>query len=258
MEDFIWIVLDLLMILIIVLFGISGKQKGFAATVISFIGVFASAVIAFILSSIIGEFVFNTFIANNLSEHLYTTIESTPLAQGIITTDGVASSIPMLVNSITAIVDSITEGLPSFLGDIVDSHISDSGIENIVPSVVTSIDDIVNFIVLDIVKPVVMPLINGIILIILFVILLVLFAFMAKSAELIKYIPFIGGVNALLGGIIGVISGLVVVFILANLISVVAMLSGGSISFLTPQIIRDTFIVDFMTNLWQNYRVSIN
>lgn len=187
---------DIIIASVILLFTFIGIKRGIAVTVFNILGIIVSAVATYYLSGMISDFIYDTFIQESVTENL----------QQIISLNGEKYA---TVNCLESLPDWI-KGFVSGIYDMFDVQVYSAGsaavtngvnfIEGIVKKAVTDVFDIIAFFILGI---------------IIFLIIKIAIRYLLKLFKL----PLINDLNKFLGGILGVLEGIVLMFIVVNIFS---------------------------------------
>ncbi len=218
------ILLDVFLVAVVLIFTLVGKHRGFAHTLISFAGFIISILAAVFLSRIISDFVFDSMVRDMVLSQVEEALSGVP-------EQGMAMAVNEALNS-----------LPNFLSDIIRTQIGDVG--SILPNdIISSAQSVAVYLTDNILRPIVVNIMSTALMIIIFILGIIIFGIIANASKLIKFVPIVGSLNAFLGGIVGFAGGVIVIFVLANIMSVIAVVSGGSISFLTPYTVEGTYLL---------------
>lgn len=136
------------------------------------------------------------------------------------------------------VVKNVSEVLP-FLG--LNENIDNSLLSDLVVSVIESGGNPGQSVLDNIVKPIVVIPMRTIIFLILFILISVLLSFIIKSTSLINKIPIIGTLNELLGGVMGLVQGVVIVFVVVIILNSIITLTENSLIFLNEATIDKSF-----------------
>lgn len=225
MEMYLGILIDILLCLCIVLIIIRTAKKGFALSLFNIIAFFG----AFILSAII---------AKNLSGYIYTAF----FEQSVIDKIG-ASSISLFNNSTAEEISNfVSTEFPTLFNF---SAISGIGIDT---SIVGAISTTPEFISKVIIEPIFVSLISLFVYIIALVICMPTLRFLAKKLSKVFTVSLVGKINSVLGGFLGVVKGIAIVFSVCAAVVVVMGL------FLNPESqlsygIQNSFVISFVSSM---------
>lgn len=186
-------------------------KRGFVSTVISLIGLLLALVLA-------------SYFGLAAADYIYDDVVGDKIAQNIIDDFKLDNS------------RDINDILPKY----VSNYFKNSG---------EKADDVLsgNFGLSTIKKAIKTPvtaLITVVIFLILFIVFLLLFRWIAKLAGLINKIPVIGKLNSLLGGMLGIVKALLIVYLLCFILSKSIMLTQNGI--ITADDLKSSYIFEFI------------
>lgn len=185
---------DIIAVVIIIYMISRGAKRGFAGTLVSFLGYFLSFSLSMFIASTLSQFIFQQF-----------------LRKGMI--DTLASQLNL--SDLTASLQSFLETLPGFISNAISTQgISADSFSGSVQNVAVSFVDTA-------VAPVVSGLIRSVLFFILFAICLFLVRRLRRSMRVLNRIPLVGPLNYFLGGILGFIQGIIVLIVIALLATVI-------------------------------------
>lgn len=154
-----------------------------------------------------------------------------------------------LGNALKNIVKSIDEALP-FIG--LDENMLSQGdntlLSDLVISLLKSGGNPGQSVLDNIVKPVVLIPMRTIIFIVLFVVISILLSFVIKATSLINKIPLIGTLNEFLGAVMGLVHGVVVIFVIVIILNMIIALTENTLIFLNESTIDKSFIFSWIYN----------
>lgn len=152
-------------------------------------------------------------------------------------------------NEVKKIADKINEALPD-LGISSDllANIDTGFLNDVILSVLESGGNPGKAILDNVIKPIVIIPIQTLIFILLFVIILVVLSIIIAATAVVNKIPLIGGLNKFLGGVLGIIHGLIVVFIVVILLHLAVTLTGNSLIFLNEMTIEKSYLFSYVYN----------
>ncbi|MBQ5320882.1 MAG: CvpA family protein [Oscillospiraceae bacterium] len=198
-------ILDAAVIAIIIFFTWRAAKKGFVKTVVLFLGFLIAAFLARMVSVPLSENVYNSFVSEKVSAFLE---EQTAEITG----------------SVVEQTEKLTSSLPSIVKNAVDVFGGNNGtVENTVNSTGSSIAAAVET---QIVAPALTLLIQTILFLVLFAVFLFVIKRVAKMMGFINKIPLVGKVNVFLGGILGTLEGVIIVFVAATVLYFIMLLAG--------------------------------
>jgi len=88
----------------------------------------------------------------------------------------------------------------------------------------------------------VLALLRGISFFIIFSLTVFLVRYLSRVLNIVNDIPVVGRFNTLLGGVVGLLQGLVALYLLAILLQMVIQLTGNELAWLNRQVIDSTFV----------------
>lgn len=221
------IVLDLVVLLLLVIFVFRGRKRGFIATFVSFIGALIATLFSAFLSSKIAPLIFEKFMRKSLIDSLVNTFTN---GGGLNFSEGYTDAFAGLPDFIHSMVD---DNITTFLDDM------ESGItESVISGATTFVDTTLE------------PMIVGILFMLVFLILAMIFSmflkFFVKRLHAVNDIPIVGGVNSLLGGGVGFLQGLLVIFLLLTLVSLFVGLTSDQNEYINTKIIEQSFLTEYL------------
>lgn len=224
MEKFMPLILDVLVIFLLCYCTYRGYRSGFLKTVVNFLGYIISLAVAFAGSRILSEWI----TAGSRGYFLNFVTERMDFSAG-------ADSIAEQWNQ--AMPASLIKAA-EFLGIHVDKINPDAAVSEIAGNVTDHV-----------VMPIVGWLVQGILFLLLFGICCFLVRKLASALGVVRRVPLIGSVNALLGGIIGCLQCFVFLMIITSAISLIFGLTGGFEPYLTPNTVAESRLLHLIYTL---------
>lgn len=206
--------LDFGVIIIVIITVIVCFKRGFAKTVLGFLSNIISVVGAFVLGTSLSDLIYSGLIRDNII-------------------DSLSSSINSNLSASTSTAGEQTNGLPDYVSAILNlfGYSTDTVNKNIDTMIETQSNNIAT-VVESAIGPVITAIISFFLVIILFVILRFITAKISKLIAGVMEIPVLHTVNRLLGGLVGILDGLVIVYFLtAMVIIIVPIVTGGAITY---------------------------
>ena len=154
-----------------------------------------------------------------------------------------------LGNAFKEIVKTIDETVP-FLGldEKMLSQVDNTLLSELIVSILKSGGNPGQSVLDNIVKPVVLIPLRTIIFIILFIIISVLLSLIIKATSIINKIPLIGTLNEFLGAIMGLVHGVIVIFVIVIILNMIVALTENSLIFLNESTIDKSFVFSWIYN----------
>jgi uncharacterized membrane protein required for colicin V production len=197
-------VLDAAVILIILIFTWRAAKKGFVKTVVLFLGFLIAAFLAKTISVPLSENIYDSFAKEKISVFLE---EKTAEVSG----------------SVLEQTEKLTDSLPSIVKNAVDVFGSSDAVEE---TIVESGQSIAAAVETQVVAPAVVLLIQTVLFLVLFSVFLFVIKRVGKMMGFVNKIPLVGKVNVFLGGILGTLEGVIIVFLLVSILYFVMLIAG--------------------------------
>lgn len=205
---------DLILLAILLLVALRYAGKGFAAALVQFAGNLASLLGASIFSQNIAPVLFTQFFENNFT----TSIEKT-LADG-----GQVQ------------LDQLVEKYAGFLPDEIQAGIIQSA-----GGVLTgSAPELADQVVRQVIAPLLTPIIAIVVFFVAFALCKVIVGFVVAVLTNFNRIPILGGVNKLLGFAMGLLAGVVDLYLILCAVWAIIVVTGGSIPWLNQQVLGES------------------
>ncbi len=236
------ILLDLVLLAIVLLFFRRGKKDGFAKTVVSFFGFLIALVIAYSLCAPVTNRVYESFVRQPAQQAVETAIrnrvgqtqsETAPDSNKLY--DALEESVghlPGFVQKKLAVSEKRT-ALTAQLGGMTNLDIKTASVK----------------ITETIIRPAAVAVLRVVVFFLLFIVMLLLCALLAKLLKFVNKIPLLGGVNAVLGGLIGVVKGLILVLIISWGVSLLCSDGGRIFGVITEETVNSSLILKFLASL---------
>lgn len=215
-----WLLIDAIVVAILAFFVVTSARKGFVKAVLDLAAFIAAFFLASTLSGIFAGWAYDSFAGDRLTATIETELNNA-----------------VDVALVEALPDYIVSGAQAF------------GIyDDILLSQRDTVSETAVMIVENVAKPVITGLVRMISSVIIFMILMFIFRIIIRAVNKLFKLPVIKGVNMFLGGILGGCKGSIAVLLLCLIISVVAVLSGGSFWIFTPENIEKTILFKLIYN----------
>ncbi|MDD2955874.1 MAG: CvpA family protein [Oscillospiraceae bacterium] len=226
MDAYLPILYDLLALLVLILMIRQGARRGFARTVVSFLGFFIAAALAGAFAQAAAPALFERFIRPGLVERAAACAQEfwqggqwRELAEGFL-----KELAPAVTNALSfgGLDLSVVEGLAAETGAQAARELVDQVFA----------------------KPCVM-LISSILFLLAFGELLFVVRQLAKALKEVNRIPLIGPVNALLGGVVGALEGALTVYLAVLALSLLMALTGDALPFISRKTVEGTWLLRY-------------
>lgn len=213
------IVLDIITVAVFILTVFFAYKRGFISAIIHFIGFFIAYLLAFVVSNPVGQALDSSFMNNIVSG----------VVSGSVKSGG------------SDFFTKILDGIPSTVGDSL-SGISDT--------LGTESEKALSGVVSAISAPVSSMMSRCIAFIVVFIIALVAIKIIEHFSRLLKHVPVIGTLNALLGAIVGVFEAVLIMFLISTLVSIsVSFASFDKKPWVTNENIQSTLVYKYIDNI---------
>lgn len=205
---------DLILLAILLLVAMRYAGKGFAAALVQFAGNLASLLGASIFSQNIAPVLFTNFFENNFT----TSIEKT-LADG-----GQLQ------------LDQLVEKYAGFLPEELQRSITQSAGGVLTGNAPELAEQVVN----QVIAPLLTPIIAIVVFFVAFALCKVIVGFVVAVLTNFNRIPILGGVNKLLGFAMGLLAGVVDLYLILCAVWAIIVVTGGSIPWLNQQVLGES------------------
>ncbi len=229
------ILLDVILVAAVIICVAKGKKDGFAKTLVSFLSFFIALVLAGMLSAPLAEGAYTAVIEKGVTAAVTETVEGVMQNE-----DGDTLNIQSLIEAGEAAIDK----LPAFVKNTINSEDIKAQIEDKSQSLINvpSAESIAKEIVDNIFKPAILSVLTALLFVIIFILALIICTILAKSLKLVNKIPLLGKVNEFLGGVIGLLKGVVIVFILNWALLMLVTKNGALFSVITAETLNSSLI----------------
>lgn len=201
------ILIDVVLLLIVFLCYKKGAKDGFAKTLVSLLGFAIAIVLAGSLCAPVSEFVYEKAIQPSVETAVSDVVNANLNNE---------SSIIPTKQQISDTIDKTIDGLPAFIKDITGiEEKKDEIIKTVDKHLSSNVDEITQEICTVYIQPLVLKILSVIVFLLLFILIWLACKIIANALKIINKLPLLGKVNALLGGLIGVLRGVIFVLIVS-------------------------------------------
>ena len=193
------IVLDVLVVAVVVLFALLGLRKGFLKSLAGLVGAIAALVVALTVSRFLAQWIFDAFLQQPLTQAIADAITES----GATTAEGIQNALPGYLQSLLGWTGSGAQALSGMIASSADT---------VAKAVMT------------VVSPAVINLLMVVLTIVLFFVFLLLIRLALRLLDKVAKAPVLRQVNGLLGVLFGMGKGLLIVWLLCALATVVVPL----------------------------------
>ena len=203
------IVFDLVMLALLLVVAFAYARRGFAAGLVQFVGNLASLIGALVLSHQASPLLFEKFFQNGF----VTSIQNTLTAEGTV---NIQSTIEKYAGFLP---ESIKESLTASASGLLDSGAPDLAVK----------------LVDEVIAPLLTPIIAIVLFFVAFALCRLLVGLLVAVLTNVNRIPVMGSVNRFFGFLMGLLAGVVDLYLVLCAVWAVIVITGGSIEFLNDQ-----------------------
>lgn len=203
------IVFDLVMLALLLAVAFAYARRGFAAGLVQFVGNLASLIGALVLSHQASPLLFEKFFQNGF----VTSIQNTLTAEGTV---NIQSTIEKYAGFLP---ESIKESLTASAAGLLDSGAPDMAVK----------------LVDEVIAPLLTPIIAIVLFFVAFALCRLLVGLLVAVLTNVNRIPVMGSVNRFFGFLMGLLAGVVDLYLVLCAVWAVIVITGGSIGFLNDQ-----------------------
>lgn len=203
------IVFDLVMLALLLVVAFAYARRGFAAGLVQFVGNLASLIGALVLSHQASPLLFEKFFQNGF----VTSIQNTLAAEGTV---NIQSTIEKYAGFLP---ESIKESLTASAAGLLDSGAPDLAVK----------------LVDEVIAPLLTPIIAIVLFFVAFALCRLLVGLLVAVLTNVNRIPVMGSVNRFFGFLMGLLAGVVDLYLVLCAVWAVIVITGGSIGFLNDQ-----------------------
>ena len=154
-----------------------------------------------------------------------------------------------IADSVNEVIEQVSEAVPALgLEGKTIEDIDNGMINNVVVSVVQSSGNPGKAVLDNVAKPIVFVPLRTIIFILLFFIVFIILSIIIKATSLINKLPVIGKLNSLLGGVLGFVQGLIIVFIVVIIAHMAVEMTNNTLIFLNDMTINKSYAFSWVYN----------
>lgn len=231
------IIIDIILLLTVVLCARKGHKDGFAKTLVSFMGFFIALVVATTVCTPLATLTYNTVAAKPVETTVQNFLDEKVDQYGELDGSALLYAFEESYDEWPDLWKKSANGGPSeTIRNILNKEGKEINTQNVAHQFSESI-----------VKPVLVPTLSAVCFIVTFIIILIICKVLAKSLKLVNKIPLLGGVNAFLGGLLGVLKGIIFVLIINWALVMLVGENGSLLSIITPDAIRCSLINKYIS-----------
>ncbi len=216
--EFSSVVVDGICLLIIVLCAVRAHKQGFATAVVNLLGKFVRLFVGMFASDKLSPLIFQKMrpsMITRVMEYFESNI-------GVI--------------EIGSILDRITESWPERFGFL-------ENISGKLPSFLALNESGARWITDNIVAPFFTECIGAVVFIVCFVLVSLLCNFLGRALKIVNKVPIVGGLNRILGVLVGIVSGCLNIILLSFLLSIIVVVSKDALPFINSRTLAGSKIL---------------
>ncbi|MEG3006614.1 MAG: CvpA family protein [Oscillospiraceae bacterium] len=228
MQNFMPFLIDAMTIIIIFFFAYFSLKRGFALSAVSLVGIIVSFAAAIILSRIGAVFLYEVVLKNNILAILTKNI-------------GDITDSEILLAELSKAISS----LPKFVVNMLEFETGGFSYE--LSRMINESSESIAIAVMNIlIAPIVKTVLRVLLFIIIFILSRIVFKILSSVLKFVRKIPVIGAVDGLLGGAIGLVEGVFVMFLIVSITTFLIKITNNTIPYITAETIEQT-------NLFQKF-----
>lgn len=213
-------ILDIIIIAMFLLFVIIGLKRGAAKTLLNLVGIVLAVFLSANFGSLLSEWIYKGFFQKGITQSIHTAIEQ-----------GGTDAFNNAVNS-----------LPDFIYSLLSCFgVSKDYLYSLTENASASSQSVISQTIEGVISPILTSIISFFVIIILFILLMVLFKLLIKMLLGVFELPVLHMLNRTLGGILGALEAVAIVYLLVILTKLIIPFSGNEF-FITQQLINESVI----------------
>ncbi len=196
-------IIDIIFIALVIFVVVSSSRKGFVSTLLDTFSTIISAIASYLLCNPLAEKIYELFVHDLVRTRFLRVLDE--INSGVSITEKAAAMIeglpPMAVKlaesaglNMNSVISTVSSG-----GNLTNEQLADFAVDKIGYDIMITIIEILVFIVL-------------------FIVFALLVRFISKFFENVNKIPFLGKLNSLLGGVIGIVKAIILLFFVCTIV----------------------------------------
>lgn len=225
-----WILLDVAAAALLVYFIYTRAKQGFASAVVGLISVVGSMVGAYLLAPYLARGIYRAFLQGPLLQRLTEGLSGAELGDS-------------LVDQGLAALTALPELLVNALGlDALE-------LNRALTQLPQSVEGMAQGLLDEVIEPALLSMLEILLSFVLFLVLLLILGWVARSMRVLQHIPIIGPINRLLGMGVGLLEGIVLLYLIGLVMQLVfALSSSRSLWIFTPESMHRSYILGHFLN----------
>lgn len=221
-------IIDIVLIAIFSFIVVFAVKKGFAKIALNLVATVLSYIAAYVLGRPTAEFLYDKVIRTMIENSLERKIEKSPAGDVITQAKGLIESLPQ---GLMKLADKIGFNTSAALESVDSANISAKGIS-------AAITD-------SVLKPMVIVLLTVICSIVIFIVASIIFGIIARLINKVFKMPVVKNVNRFLGGVVGIVQGIILLFVVCSLFYFFGGVFGGKMA----EYIDNSLIIKFINGI---------
>lgn len=221
-------IIDIILIAVFAFVVAFAVKKGFAKIALNLAATVLSYIAAYILGKPAAELLYDKVVRAIIEKALAERIEKSPTGDILTQTKGIIESLP---EGLMKLAEKIGFNATAAVESISNTDISSKGISAAVTD--------------SVLKPMIVVLLTVLCSIIIFIIASIIFGFLAKLINKVFKMPLVKNVNRFLGGVVGIIQGVILLFVICSVFYFFGGLFGGKMA----EYIDNSLIIRFINGI---------
>lgn len=227
-----WILLDLIVVAIILVYVLISAKRGFVKTAIEFVGFALSIYLAFTIGGALSNGIYEKSIEPAVVNAAVNSVGETA-------GDGIDDAVESTWNALPEYIIKLADNF-DITSDTLRESIKDAAIDT------NQVAPIAKEASVTVLKPIVVPLVQTAIGVIIFVILMFVVKLLARVVNKAFSVPIVGGLNKTLGGVLGLGKGVLIAAVVVIIINTIVSFSVDGFLFFTTENIDNSIIFKFL------------
>lgn len=219
------ILYDVALILILAIIIFLGYKRGFIRTVVSLVGYVVSAVLAFLVSQPIANFIFDAFFRNSAIDMISAEVNKISAGQ----------TVPQLL-------DTAIAAIPEKITALASGYVNIDEVKQTILASAPTAGDLSVTVVDQVIGPIATLVMQTAIFFVLFLVFCIVVKLITRALKIVDKLPVVGQANAVLGLLVGIVQAVVFLFLFTCVIALIVQLSGNQLEYINQDVIDKTYI----------------
>ncbi|GEM_PF-909628 len=222
-------ILDIITIAILLISVISYARKGFVYSVVRLVGTVACWVVCSMYARPVAIYIYANYLQGRVEEavaknlHLFVKPGMETFSQSL---DSLATELPGFISSLFRLKSG--EYMEQWYGYVVSTDGSNSALSGVI------VDNMVS--------PIALSILNTVVFLVLFAVCSFGVDLLCSLVKGVRHIPVVGSLNFILGGCLGVVWGILYIYIISAVLWLMIAASGDTLSFIHTQDIHQSML----------------